>query len=328
MIITRTPYRVSFFGGGTDLPIWFKDHGGAVLTSTIARFCYICARPMPPFLGTKYRVFWSKMEAVNTIEEIQHPAVRAALQYTGYEEPFEVNHAGDLPARSGLGSSSAFSVGMLHALYAIQGYDVIHSKEALASAAVDLEQRVMCENVGLQDQIECAYGGLNVIRFAKSGDWRVDRLLLPDGRLEVLEASLMLFYTGLQRTSSAVQLVSTNERDDSLHAIQLLVDKAVEILCTSSQHLDDFGELLHAGWNLKRSLSANMSTIRIDSLYELARAAGAIGGKILGAGGGGFLLLYCPPERQPNVREVLSGLIEVPFRFEDRGTQLLVCDRG
>jgi D-glycero-alpha-D-manno-heptose-7-phosphate kinase len=325
VIITRTPYRVSFFGGGTDYRPWYEQHGGAVLTSTIDKYCYISARYMPPFLGAKYSVCWSKMERVNRLEEIEHPGVRACLQYLGVDQGFEVNHAGDLPARAGLGSSSAFTVGMLHALYALQGYDVIQSKSALAAAAVHIEQEVLKETVGIQDQIECAHGGLNVIEIAPSGDWTVTPLLLPPERLSALEARLMLFWTGLQRTASEIakdQLDAMHKNTESLHGIRSLVGLAMHELLRGD--LDAFGELLDYGWKLKRKLSGRISTDSIDSLYANARAAGAIGGKILGAGGGGFLLLYALPASQPSIRSALSGLLEIPFRFESEGSRLIL----
>jgi D-glycero-alpha-D-manno-heptose-7-phosphate kinase len=328
MIIVRTPYRVSFFGGGTDYKPWYEQHGGAVLTSTINKYCYVMARPMPAFLGHKYRVFWSKMESVDRVEDIEHPAVRAALQYTGYDGPFEVNHAGDLPARSGLGSSSAFSVGMLHALYALKGYPVIMSKSSLAAAAVDLEQRHMKETVGIQDQIECAHGGLNVIKIAPSGHWTVSSVQVSQDRLESLQARLMLFWTGLQRTASEIakdQVDAMQQNTDALKAIQASVQSAVHILLTGQ--LDDFGVLLNEAWKLKRSLSNRISTPEIDDLYISAMNAGALGGKLLGAGGGGFLLLYVPLERQAAARAALVHLLEIPFKFEYEGTRLILCDR-
>lgn len=324
MIISRTPYRVSFFGGGSDLPQWYKQHGGAVLTSTIDKYCYICARYMPAFLGTKYRVFWSKMETVNEIAEIEHPGVRACLQFLGVDQGFEVNHCGDLPARSGLGSSSAFTVGMLHALYALQGIRI--PNPGLAGAAVHIEQNVLKETVGIQDQIECAIGGLNVIRIDRAGDWECVPLNLPPERLAALESRLMLFYTGLQRTASEIsahQVAAMQENTDVLKSIQASVDGAVYILCVSGQ-LDDFGGLLDHCWSLKKRLSSHISTVQIDELYSAAKVAGALGGKILGAGGGGFLLLYVPPDRQEAVRASLAWLLEVPFRFESEGSRLIL----
>jgi D-glycero-alpha-D-manno-heptose-7-phosphate kinase len=311
MIITRTPYRVSFFGGGTDLP------------STIDKYCYISARFMPAFLGTKYRVFWSKMEAVDRIEDIQHPGVRACLQYLGVDQGFEVNHAGDLPARSGLGSSSAFTVGMLHALYTLQGYRV--PNQALAGAAVHVEQNVLKETVGIQDQIECAIGGLSVIRIDRGGDWEAERVPVTPERLDALQARLLLFWTGLQRTSSEIQaeqIAAVQQNARSLHAIMGLVDSAMYNLLTGK--LDDFGLLLHEGWVLKQRLSTRICPEEIFDLYEAARHAGALGGKLLGAGGGGFMLLYVRPEDQPKVRAALAGLLEVPFRFESEGSRLIL----
>lgn len=323
MIITRTPYRVSFFGGGTDLKQWYSEHGGAVLTSTIDYYTYVCARYMPAFLGTKYRVFWSKMETVDRIEDIQHPSVRACLEYLGVDQGFEVNHAGDLPARSGLGSSSAFTVGMLNALYTLQGHRMPNG--ALAGAAVHIEQEVLRETVGIQDQIECAIGGLNVIRIDRAGDWEATKVEVSPERLASLEARLMLFYTGLQRTSSEIQseqIAAVQQNTHTLARIQTMVDDGLSYLCTGD--LDGFGQLLHEGWMLKQRLSTKICTADIFEWYEAARHAGALGGKLLGAGGGGFLLLYVPPENQAKVRLALTPLLEVPFRFEQRGTQLVL----
>ena len=322
MIITRTPYRVSFFGGGTDLPAWYKEHGGAVLTSTIDRYCYICARAMPPYLGTKYRVFWSKMETVNEIAEIQHPGVRACLQYLGVDQGFEVNHCGDLPARSGLGSSSAFTVGMLHALYTLQGYR--QPKQALAGAAVHIEQEVLRETVGIQDQIECAMGGLNLIRIDRSGDWECVPVQLSPERLEALQGSLMLFYTGLQRSASEIQTDTVAALQDQtlvMGLIRACVDTAVHILSTGK--IDEFGELLHEAWLLKQRLSPRICPPEIFEVYEAARHAGALGGKLLGAGGGGFLLFFCEPHNQDHLRAALSDLRELRFSFDPEGSKIV-----
>lgn len=319
---------MSFFGGATDMPQWYSQHGGAVLTSTIDKYCYLSVRYMPAFLGHKYRVFWSKMETVDRLEDIEHPSVRACLEYVGIDRGFEVNHAGDLPARSGLGSSSAFTVGMLHALYALQGYPVIQSKSALAACAVDVEQRHMRETVGIQDQIECAHGGLNLIEIAPSGQWTVSPVQVSPERLESLQARLMLFWTGLQRTSSEIardQVDAMHKNTESLHLIHSLVDLSTTALL--SGQLDDFGKLLHEGWSLKRKLSTRISGPVIDSYYDAALHAGALGGKLLGAGGGGFLLLYARPEDHGAVRAALAPLLEIPFRFESEGTRLILCDR-
>jgi D-glycero-alpha-D-manno-heptose-7-phosphate kinase len=323
MIITRTPYRVSFFGGGTDLKPWYSEYGGAVLTSTIDKYCYICARYMPAFLGSKYRVFWSKMETVDRVEDIQHPGVRACLQYLGVDEGFEVNHCGDLPARAGLGSSSAFTVGMLYALYTLRGYHM--PKEGLAGAAVHVEQEVLKETVGIQDQIQCAIGGLNVIRIARSGDWDCRRVEVSPETMSALEGRLMLFWTGLQRTSSAIAadtVAALPHSTDNMSEIQWLVDEAVDKLY--KKKLNVFGELLHEAWIRKQRLSPLICTPEIFNIYEAARHAGSLGGKLLGAGGGGFMLLYTPPDRQQAVRQALTGLLEVPFRFETEGTRLVL----
>ena len=323
MIITRTPYRVSFFGGGTDLPVWYKEHGGAVLTCTIDKYCYLCVRHMPAFLGSKYRVFWSKMETVNTIEEIQHPGVRGCLQHLGIDDGIEVNHCGDLPARAGLGSSSAFTVGMLHALHVLKGMRI--PNEALAGEAVHVEQNVLKETVGIQDQIECALGGLNLIRIDRAGDWKADRVELSPDTLHALEARLMLFWTGLQRTASEIQsdtVAAMQDNTETMRLIHSLVTTSVHSLITGQ--VDDFGRLLHQGWILKQRLSSRICTPEIFDLYEAARHAGALGGKLLGAGGGGFMLLYAPPEKRQAVREALSGLLETPFRFEFSGSQLVL----
>lgn len=328
MIIARTPYRVSFFGGGTDLPQWYRQHGGAVLTSTIDRYSYISACLTPKFYESKYRIAWSKIEHVDQIEDIQHPGVRAVLQYLGHDKGLYVSHAGDLPARSGLGSSSAFTVGMLHALYALQGIRI--PNQGLAGAAVHIEQEVLKETVGIQDQIECAIGGLNVIRIARSGDWECQPVVLTPERMNALQARLMLFYTGIQRTSSEIaadQVAAMHKNEDDLHHIQSLVYKSVSILCASPQDLDSFGMLLHEGWILKQRLSTKICTEDIFEIYEAARHAGAMGGKILGAGGGGFVLLYAPPERQARVRAALSHLLEIPFKFENEGSRLILNDR-
>ena len=326
MIITRTPYRVSFFGGGTDLPAWYKEHGGAVLTSTINRYCYLSARFTPRFYDRKYRVTWSKLEEVDRIEDIQHPGVRACLQYLGVDQGFEVNHAGDMPARSGLGSSSAFTVGMLHALYALQGYRI--PKEALAGAAVHIEQEVLKETVGIQDQIECAIGGLNLVEIDRAGDWKARRVEIPAERLQALQESLMLFYTGLQRSSQEIQadtVAAMQDKTEAMHGILNLVEQSVRILWGTSQ-IDEFGSLLHEGWVLKQRLSPLICPPEIFEWYEAARHAGALGGKLLGAGGGGFLLLYARPPDQPAIKERLSSLLEVPFAFESEGTRLILAD--
>lgn len=325
MIIVRSPYRVSFFGGGTDYKPWYSEHGGAVLTSTLDKYCYLSARHMPPFLGTKYRVFWSKMEAVDRLEDIQHAGVRGCLQALHVSDGIEVNHAGDLPARSGLGSSSSFTVGMLHALHAMKGEFV--GPEQLAREAVHVEQDILKETVGIQDQIECAHGGLNLIEIRPDGGYKVSPVVMPESRRYELQSRLMLFFTGLQRHASeiaATQVQNAYRKEYELTRIAALVPKAVEAVV--SGNFAAFGSLLHETWMLKRELSEKVSTPEIDEIYFRACKAGALGGKVLGAGGGGFLLLYVPIEEQAAVREALSGLLEVPFRFGNQGSKVVLYE--
>lgn len=311
------------FGGGSDYPSWYKEHGGMVLTSTIDKYCYLSVRYMPAFLGYKYNACWSKMERVNKLNDLEHSGVRGCLQYMGIDEGFEINHAGDLPARSGLGSSSAFTVGMLHALHALQGRHV--SKAQLASEAIEVEQVVLKETVGIQDQIECAHGGFNVIEIYRDGEYTVRPVIIHADRKASLESKLMLFFTGLQRHSSEIadsQVSNIERKEHELKAIQNLVPKALEAM--TNGNLDDVGSLLHETWMLKRELSDKVSNKEIDGLYTAAREAGAIGGKLLGAGGGGFFLFYVPEDRHASVREAMNGLLDIPFKFENGGSQIVL----
>lgn len=323
MIITRTPYRCSFFGGGSDYSRWYKEHGGMVLTTTIAKYCYLSARYMPAFLGYKYNACWSKMERVNSLDELVHSGIRGCLQYMGIDEGFEVNHAGDLPARSGLGSSSAFTVGMLHALHALNGRHV--SKAQLAREAIEVEQVVLKETVGIQDQIECAHGGLNLIEIHRDGEYTLRPVIIPTERKSALESKLMLFFTGLQRNSSEIadaQVSNIERKEYELKAIQNMVPVALEAMTNGD--MDDVGGLLHDTWLLKRELSDKVSNKEIDGLYNSAREAGAIGGKLLGAGGGGFFLFFVPVDRQASVREAMGGLHYIPFKIENGGSQIVL----
>ena len=324
MIITRTPYRCSLFGGGTDYPSWYKENGGAVLTGTIDKYCYLSVRYMPAFLGFKYNACWSKMERVNKLDDIEHSGVRGCLQYMGIDEGFEVNHAGDLPARSGLGSSSAFTVGMLHALHALRGEHV--NKTQLAREAIEVEQVVLKETVGIQDQIQCAHGGFNHIEIHRDGSYTVSPMIIRDERKAELESRLMLFFTGIQRSSSEIaasQVSNIDRKETELKAIQSLVPRALNAVTNGS--LDDVGSLLHETWMLKRELSDKVSSDEIDCLYNAARESGAIGGKLLGAGSGGFFLFYVPEDRQASVREAMNGLLDIPFKFEHGGSQIVLA---
>ncbi len=324
MIITRTPYRISFFGGGTDYKSWYHEHGGMVLSTTIAKYCYISLRRMPPFLGSKYRVFWSQMEAVDRREDIKHAGVRGCLEYLGIDDGIEVNHAGDLPARSGLGSSSAFTVGMLSALHVLRdGRQPPRGK--LSDEAITVEQEVLREMVGIQDQIACAWGGFNMIKIERDGSYAISPLSLPTERIARLESRLMLFFTGIQRHASEIaksQMELSDRNADYLQSISSQVPEGMKLL--REDDLDGFGDLLNYAWRFKRQLSNKISSPEIDSLYDRALNAGALGGKILGAGGGGFMLFYVPLDRQSDVREALGGLFDVPVRFENSGSQIVL----
>lgn len=327
MIISRTPYRISFFGGGTDYPDWYLKEGGAVLTTTIDKYCYINCRYLPPFFNLKYRIVWSHIETVSTISEILHPAVREGLRYLGFDESvgLEIHHLGDLPARAGMGSSSAFAVGLIKALTAMQGQ--IISKHDLAIKAIELEQDVLKEYVGSQDQIAVAYGGLNLIYFLPNGEFHVEPVTLPTPLLDSLSSRLMLFYTGTTRLSSdiAKDIVSNlPSKQTILRQMRTYVDQAVNLL--SNGQLDDFGRLLHESWQLKRELSKMVANPTVDMVYKNALDHGALGGKLLGAGSSGFMVLYVPPERQNEVRQSLFGLLEVPFQFESEGSTLIYYD--
>lgn len=326
MIITKTPFRVSFLGGGTDYPSWYRDHGGQVLATTIDKYCHISVRHLPPFFEHKHRIVYSKIECVQTIQEIQHPAVRGVLGWSGaMERGLEIHHDGDLPARAGLGSSSAFTVGLLNALAALNGRHT--SKIKLAEDAIHIEQDIIGENVGSQDQIATAYGGLNHIQFRTDGTFEVEPVVLTSGRLEELQDSLMLWFTGLTRIASDVakdKLKNFGSKISELKCMQEQVDEGLSLLRSDASPIEDFGKLLHESWMYKRSLASSVTNPEIDSIYNAALSEGAVGGKILGAGGGGFLLLFVPQQRQAAVRERLSPLVEVPFQFENTGSRIMV----
>ena len=327
MIISRTPFRVSFFGGGTDYPMWFREHTGAVLATTINKYCYITCRWLPPFFSHTSRIVWSRIELVKDREEIQHPAVREVLNFLDIREGVELHHEGDLPARTGLGSSSAFTVGVLNALYGLNG--VMAGREQLAREAIHIEQDRLKEHVGCQDQVMAAFGSFNRIDFWGERNFRVSPIMITADRLELLQSHLMLFFTGLSRDASEIaadQISAIPQRVQELKAMHQMVDEAIRIL-NGSGDLVEFGLLLEESWKLKRGLSDKISTPHIDALYEAAREAGCVGGKLLGAGGGGFLLLFVQPEQQERVRRGLKGLLEVPFRFETVGAQVVFYDR-
>ena len=324
MIVTRTPFRISFFGGGTDYPPWFREHSGAVLATTIDKYCYISIRHLPPFFEHKHRVVYSHVENIKDIDEIQHPAVKAVFRWAGVTDGLEIHHDGDLPARSGLGSSSSFTVGLIHALAALDGR--IASTEELARDAIHIEQNLIKENVGSQDQVSAAFGGFNRISFFRDDSFDVDPVILPDGRNDELQRHLMLCFTGFSRIASTVagsKIANLKKREKELKTMHEMVDQAIAILQDPSVSIDEFGKLLDQSWQFKRSLSDKVSTPEIDELYNRALSAGAIGGKILGAGGG-FLLLFAKPEKQPAIREALKELVHVPFNFENTGSRVVL----
>lgn len=327
MIISRTPFRISFFGGGTDYPGWYHKNGGKVLATTINKYCYISARLLPPFFGYKYRIIWSKIENRKSLDRILHPSVREVLRFMKISQGLEIHHDGDLPARSGLGSSSAFTVGLLHALYALKGKMI--NKKQLAKESIYLEQHVLKETVGSQDQVLASYGGFNLITFHKDRQISVKPVTISSKRFEELQNHLMLFYTGIVRTASDIAktyVLNIGQKEKQLFAMTEMVDKALDIL-NSKQDIIEFGKLLHETWILKRSLSSSISNSPIDTLYLNALSVGAIGGKIIGAGGGGFLILFVPPSRQANVRKRFNKLIHVPFKFEREGSQIIFFDQ-
>ena len=322
MIISRTPFRVSFFGGGTDYPRWFNENKGAVLATSIDKYCYITCRYLPPFFTHKSRIIYSQMEQVQNIDEIDHPAVREVLRFLRIHRGVEIHHDGDLPARTGLGSSSSFTVGLLNSLYALKGE--MPTKARLAEEAIYVEQEMCKDNVGCQDQALAAYGGLNYIEFGGEQHLQVRRVTLPGQRIRSLEKHLMLYFTGLSRTASTIaahQIKNIPKKRKELTAMYQLVQEALGLL--ENNRLREFGRLLDESWKIKRGLSPRISTSQIDDIYETAKKAGAIGGKVLGAGGGGFVMLFAPPGAQKKIREKLKKLLLVPFKFETLGTQII-----
>ena len=326
MIITRTPFRISFFGGGTDYPAWYQEHGGVVLATSIDKYCHISCRYLPPFFEHKHRIVYSIIENVQRVDEIKHPAVRAILDWAGCDDQgLEVHHDVDLPARSGLGSSSSFTVGLIPALSALRGKYI--TKDDLAAQAIHMEQHIIKENVGSQDQVTAAFGGFNRIDFKTNDTFQVSPIILTKDRLHEFQSHLMLCFTGFSRIASEIaksKIENFKSRGSELNRMTEMVDEAIQILQDTKTPIEEVGRLLHQSWLCKRNLSDKVSTPEIDHLYEEAMRAGAIGGKILGAGGGGFLLLFVRPELQSNVRERLKHLIHVPFEFENSGSRVVL----
>jgi D-glycero-alpha-D-manno-heptose-7-phosphate kinase len=327
MIITSTPLRISFFGGGTDYPIWYRQFGGSVLSTTIDKSCFITCRWLPPFFEYHSRVSYTKVENVSENSLIQHPSVRACLQHLGIRDGIEVHHIADLPARSGLGTSSAFTVGLLLGLYALKNQ--MRDKHALASEAIHVEQELLQEAVGAQDQVSAAYGGFNRINFDTDGTIEVKRTLTSPNRLAELEQHLALYFTGFSRFASEIaqeQLKMTPHKKQELDTMLQLVDEAEAIIASPNRSLDEFGRLLDESWKIKRTLTQKISNASIDEIYEAGLSAGALGGKLLGAGGGGFMLFFIPPEKREALRLRLKKLLCIPFGFSTRGSHVVVYE--
>jgi D-glycero-alpha-D-manno-heptose-7-phosphate kinase len=324
MIITRTPLRISFFGGGTDLPDWFRTHGGAVLSTTINKYLFISCRDMPTYWDFKNRfVYGSKTEQVSSIDEIDHPAIREVLRFMRIPYGIDMHYNTDVPARSGMGSSSAFTVGLLRTLYGMEGKIV--SDRRLASEAIHIEQDLIGEAVGCQDQIMAAFGGLNHIVFHKDGDFEVNPVIVYKNRLQELNDHLILVYTGIQRIASKIEgekIKQLGQHKQEMSDIQRYVDDAIELI-NSNSPIDEFGLLLHETWQRKRKLSANVTNIDLDKLYETCRRNGAIGGKLLGTGGGGFMLFFVKPQDRDAMLKSLPNFIPVSFGFDTTGSQII-----
>jgi D-glycero-alpha-D-manno-heptose-7-phosphate kinase len=325
MIVSKTPHRISFFGGGTDYPSWYLEHGGKVLGTAIDKYCYLTCRKLPPFFHHRHRIAYSKVETVTRVEEIQHPSVRETMKYMKLNEGLEIHHDGDIPARSGMGSSSAFTVGLLKTLFAFNGKLI--TKEDLYKTAIHIEQDLIKENVGSQDQVWAACGGLNTIEFLQNGEIIVQPIIMKEDLLNSFEDKFMLFFTDLSRHAHEIageQIKNTKVNKPQLLLMRDLVDEAYKTITSGRDDFRDFGRLLHETWQLKRKLSSKITSSDIDEIYDTALKHGALGGKLLGAGGGGFILFYVEPECQDRVKKALKHFIHVPFRFDFSGSEIMV----
>lgn len=323
MVISRTPFRISFFGGGTDYPDWYRDNPGASLVTTIDKYCYITCNYLPPFFNCKHRIVYSKREMVKKVSEIQHPSVRETLRFLRITRGISMQHVGDLPARSGVGSSSSFTVGLLHALHALEGKMV--SKRQLAFEAIEIEQKKMGENVGSQDQLATAFGGLHKIEFEGENNIRLIQVTINPKKIKFFQSHLMLFFTGLSRLATNIaeeQIQKIPKKKSELQEMYGMVQEGLNIL-NGKVSFDRFGKLLHESWRIKRTLSSKITTPIIDEIYDTARRSGAIGGKLLGAGGGGFILFFAKPEMHSKIKEKLKKILYVPFKFENLGSQII-----
>jgi len=324
VIISRTPFRISFFGGGTDYPVWYEKHGGSVISATINKYCFITVRYLPPFFKYKHRIRYYQHEETQKLDKIKHPSVRECAKYLKINKGIEIVHNADLPAQSGLGSSSTFTVGLLNALYALQNY--MPTKRELALEAIHVEQDLIRESVGSQDQTAAAFGGLNKITFNGRKDIEVDPIIISNERRTELQDNLILFFTGFARTASEVakrQIEVTHQKEKELNKMMEICEEGFKLLTDSRQPLDRFGKLLNEQWKVKRSLTDKITNKEIDEIYDAGISAGALGGKLLGAGGGGFMLFYVPKEKQHTVKDILKSKLYVPFHFDFTGTKII-----
>lgn len=329
MIITKTPHRISFFGGGTDYPSWYLKHGGKVIGTAIDKYCYLIVRELPPFFDHRHRIVYSKLEITKNIEEINHPSVREILKFLEYKKGISILHDGDIPARSGMGSSSAFTVGLLKAMYALEG-KIISSKD-LFDDAIHVEQELIKENVGSQDQVFAACGGFNKIDFIKNGEIVVTPVIMTPEHLSEFQKNFMLFFTGVSRNASDIaheQIKNTEKNHNELNTMSGLVDDAYKIVTSANPDFTAFGRMLNETWKLKRSLSNKISNGFIDDIYDTALKNGALGGKLLGAGGGGFMLFYAEPEKQAQLKKSLDKFLHIPFEFDFSGSEVIFYKPG
>lgn len=326
MIITRTPYRISFFGGGTDYPGWYRNHGGQVLSTTIDKYLYISCRYLPPFFEHRLRLVYSMIEACKKASELDHPSAREVLKFLKIKDGLEIHYDGDLPGKSGTGSSSSFTVGLLNALYAYKGEKL--EPRRLAEEAINIEQNIIGETVGSQDQIAAAYGGLNHIKF-EGNSFEVIPIILNNERLEAIQSRVMLFFTGISRYAEKVAktyVENIETREKQLKLMFQMVDDGVEII--TKGEIDDLGFLLNEAWQKKKELSKEVSNSEINHIYDEAISCGALGGKISGAGGGGFMFFFVPIDKQELLRKKLSNLIHVPFNFEKSGSNVIFDEKS
>jgi len=326
MIITKTPFRLSLFGGGTDYPAWFENNPCKVISAAMANYCYVHLRELPPFFDNKYRFAYSKVQFVNNIDDIEHPSIKACLEYTDIEQGLSISYDGDLPARSGIGSSSSFTVGLLNALYTLKGQ--IISKEELAKKAIYVEQNIIGENVGIQDQIMAAHGGLRIIEMGPGSNWESKPLVIDDKILDEFEDNVMLGFSGVSRQAEIqakkqVDNIKQGKSDLYLHSMMSLTEEAEKVF-TGKFDIKTVGNLLDAGWHLKRNLAEGVSDGWIDDIYNQAKQSGAYGGKLMGAGGGGFFFFLVPPSEQERFKQKMNQIkVWVPFQFDKKGSHII-----